>query len=157
MLLTRASFTSNVKEFNHIQSWMNINHKCVKKEVVIWLVFLCKTLDINEIFFLTSWYAAIKSDLNACGVSTQPSHSSASLRWRKMPNLHLGGGGGGEERDRHFFYPRSLYLSPLLYHLKCTQCFTQTEKNPSHVSKSLHAVQLADTTTRHTPDSQHHN
>lgn len=96
---------------------MNINHKCVKKEVVICLVFLCKTLDINEIFFLTSWYAAVKSDLNPCGVSTQPTHSSASLRRRKMPNLHLWVGWKETDisstQDRYIYHHCCIILNAL--------------------------------------------
>lgn len=61
---------------------MNINHKCVKKIIVIWLFFLCKTLDINETFFLTPWSTGVRSDLNSCGVSTQLTHSSVSSRQR---------------------------------------------------------------------------
>lgn len=136
----RFSFTSDVKEFNRIQCWMSINHKCVKKKikVVIWLFFLCKTLDINETFFLTPWYAAEKSDLNPRGVSVQLTHSSVSLRRSEMPILHHLGKKKIKKPQRHFSYPTSsLHLSPLLYHLKCTQCFTQTEEKPIPCFKEL--------------------
>lgn len=123
---------------------MNINYKCVKKIIVIWLFFLRKTPDINETFFLTPWSAGVRSDLNSCGVSMQLTHSSVSSRQRCQ--IYITWGEKKDEREKETpLLPKTLitFITIVVSSYIHSILYTNRKKNLSHVSKSFQAVQPA--------------
>lgn len=149
-VLNRLSFTSKIKELNHIQMWMNINQKYKIKFSNIF--FPLQKTRCNQNILHNTWMCSRKKWLEPTKVSMRLSHSSERLRWSKSPDLNNMG-------EESLLPPKILSTTVTTNTTSAVTSMLYTNSRKTHPMYQrfcfLHNL-LGDTNRQHAPNSKPH-